>query len=204
MRCAMVIASFVSALKKIRFFRVPDRGSVNPSPLGLSIDRIFRQVRRLGGGFRPARPSETGRTRSPASRADRFVAYSSIRQDGQSHGRPTQRLAASIGRIGRITALFAEIEPPVVEFERCPQDRTPWIAGTSPGISRDPHATVVPGAFSTQKCRPLRPTGASDTAPGVRPASRPCVSPGLSFGTTLVNEIIWLGQQRRAYGTTFL
>ena len=30
------------------------------------------------------------------------------------------------------------------------------------------------------------------------------VSPGLSFGTTLVNEIIWLGQQRRAYGTTFL
>ena len=49
----------------------------------------------------------------------------------------------------------------------------------SPGISRDAHATFVPGAFSTQKCRALIPTGAGATTPGVRPASRPCVRRGL-------------------------
>ena len=75
-------------------------------------------------------------------------------------------------RIVRITALSAEFEPKsspavvaIVGFERCPQDRTTWMAGAYPGISRDCHATVVPGAFSKQKCRALIPTGVRDTLP---------------------------------------
>ena len=52
------------------------------------------------------------------------------------------------------------------------------MAGACPGIARDPRATVVPGAFSTQECRALRPTGASDTGLSVRPAWRPCVREG--------------------------
>ena len=49
------------------------------------------------------------------------------------------------------------------------------MAGAYPGISRDCHATVVPGAFSKQKCRALIPTGVSDTELGAKPASHPCV-----------------------------
>jgi hypothetical protein len=39
------------------------------------------------------------------------------------------------------------------------------MAVAYPGISRDCHATVVPGAFSKQKCRALIPKGVSDTLP---------------------------------------
>ena len=39
------------------------------------------------------------------------------------------------------------------------------MAGACPGISRDPHTTVVPGLISTRKCRAPRPMGASDTLP---------------------------------------
>ena len=41
-----VQGEFSIAIHSASLFRAPDRGSVNPSPLGLSIDRIFRQVRR--------------------------------------------------------------------------------------------------------------------------------------------------------------
>ena len=87
---------------------------------------------------------------------------------------PSSRNAGTL-RIGRRTALFAEIEPPVVEFERGPQDRTPWIAGGSPGVSRDSHATVVPGRFLRRNFDHLDPRGQATPCLSVRPASRPCV-----------------------------
>ena len=45
--------------------------------------------------------------------------------------------------------------------------------------SRDNGGLVALRAFSDTKYRPHGPAGASDTVPGVRPASNPCILCGL-------------------------